>query len=63
MVFLSLPWSLELFEQTVGRLHRSGQRKDVWVYIMLTEKTIDEKIWAALHDKRSVSEIALEALK
>ena len=63
MVFLSLPWSLELFEQTVGRLHRSGQRHDVWVYVMLTEKTVDEKIWAALHDKRSVSDIALEALK
>jgi SNF2 family DNA or RNA helicase len=63
MVFLSLPWSLELFEQTVGRLHRSGQRHDVWVYIMLTEKTVDEKIWAALHGKRSVSDIALEALK
>ena len=63
MVFLSLPWSLELFEQTVGRLHRSGQRHDVWVYILMTEKTVDEKIWGALHDKRSVSDIALEALK
>lgn len=63
MVFLSLPWSLELFEQTVGRLHRSGQRRDVWVYVMLTEKTVDEKIWGALHDKRTVSDIALEALK
>jgi SNF2 family DNA or RNA helicase len=63
MVFLSLPWSLELFEQTVGRLHRSGQRHDVWVYVLMTEKTIDEKVWGALHDKRSVSDIALEALK
>jgi SNF2 family DNA or RNA helicase len=63
MVFLSLPWSLELFEQTVGRLHRSGQRHDVWVYVLMTEKTVDEKIWGALHDKRSVSDIALEALK
>jgi SNF2 family DNA or RNA helicase len=63
MVFLSLPWSLELFEQTVGRLHRSGQQHDVWVYILMTEKTIDEKIWAALHTKQAVSEIALEALK
>jgi len=63
MVFLSLPWSLELYEQTVGRLHRSGQRHDVWVYVMLTEKTIDERIWAALHDKRAVSDIALEELK
>jgi SNF2 family DNA or RNA helicase len=63
MVFLSLPWSLELYEQTVGRLHRSGQTKDVWVYVMLTEKSIDERIWAALHDKRAVSDIALEELK
>ncbi len=63
MVFLSLPWSLELFEQTVGRLHRSGQQHDVWVYVMLTNKTVDEKIWGALHDKRAVSDIAMEALK
>jgi SNF2 family DNA or RNA helicase len=63
MVFLSLPWSLELYEQTVGRLHRSGQVRDVWVYILLAEKTVDEKIWAALHDKRAISDIAMEALK
>jgi SNF2 family DNA or RNA helicase len=63
MVFLSLPWSLELFEQTVGRLHRSGQRHDVWVYVLLTERTMDEKIYAALHDKRSLSNLAMEELK
>lgn len=63
IVFLSLPWSLELYEQTIGRLHRSGQKNDVWVYIMITNKTIDEKIWAALHDKRAISDIALQELK
>jgi len=63
MVFLSLPWSLELYEQAVGRLHRSGQTRDVWVYVMLTEKTIDERIWAALHDKRAVSDTAIGELK
>jgi len=63
IAFLSLPWSLELYEQTVGRLHRSGQRHDVWCYVLLTNKTIDEKIWAALHDKRALSDIALEELK
>ena len=63
MVFVSLPWSLELYEQTVGRLHRSGQTHAVWVYVMLTEKTIDERIWASLHDKRAVSDIAMEELK
>ena len=62
MVFLSLPWSLELYEQTVGRLHRSGQAHVVWVYVMMTNKTVDEKIWAALHDKRAISDIAMEEL-
>jgi hypothetical protein len=63
LVFLSLPWSLELYEQVVGRLHRSGQERDVWVYVLLTNKTIDERIWAALADKRAISDIALEELK
>jgi len=54
---------LELYEQTVGRLHRSGQRHDVWCYRMTTKGTVDEKIARALQDKRSVSDIAMEALK
>ena len=63
IVWLSLPWSLELFEQANGRLHRSGQRHDVWCYVMIANKTVDEKIWAALHDKRALSDIAMESLK
>ena len=63
IIFLSMPWSLELFEQTVGRLHRSGQTKDVWCYLLICNKTIDERIWGALQDKRAISDIALEELK
>lgn len=63
LVFISLPWSLELYEQTIGRLHRSGQQHEVWCYILLTNKTIDERIWAALADKRAISDIAIEELK
>jgi SNF2 family DNA or RNA helicase len=63
VVFLSLPWSLELYEQTLGRLHRSGQKNPVWCYVFLTDGTVDHKIWTALHDKLSLSQIALEALK
>lgn len=63
IVFVSLPWSLELFEQTVGRLHRSGQTREVWCYVLISNKTIDERIWTALHDKRGLAELALEELK
>lgn len=62
IVFVSVPWSLELFEQTVGRLHRSGQKHPVWCYVMMTENTIDERIWQSLHDKRSLSQLAAEEL-
>jgi len=63
IVFVSLPWSLELFEQTIGRLHRSGQTKPVWCYALLSNKTIDWTIWERLRDKRDLSDIALEELK
>ncbi len=63
VVFLSVPWSLELYEQTIGRLHRSGQPNPVWIYVLLTKGTIDERIWASLHDKKSLSELAIEELK
>ena len=62
MVFVSLPWSLTDFEQAVGRLHRSGQTQDVWVYLLIAEKTIDEKIIAALHNKKSIADIAMKEL-
>lgn len=63
IVFLSLPWSLELYEQTVGRLHRGGQTKPVWCYVILCKETIDGRIWGALHNKRAVSDLALEELR
>lgn len=62
IIFLSLPWSLELFEQTVGRLHRSGQTRDVWCYVIMCNKTIDQRIFDALKDKKSLSELALAEL-
>jgi SNF2 family DNA or RNA helicase len=63
MVWMSLPWSLELYEQAVGRLHRGGQERDVWNYVLQTKGTIDETIFKALRDKRELAALALEALK
>jgi SNF2 family DNA or RNA helicase len=63
MVLMSIPWSLELYEQVVGRLHRGGQTAPVWVYVLLCNKTIDERIWAGLYDKRAISDMALDELK
>jgi len=62
MVFLTLPWSLELFEQAVGRLHRGGQKQAVWCYVLLTEGTIDERVWGALKEKSDLSTLQKKIL-
>jgi len=63
MVFLTLPWSFTDYEQVIGRLHRSGQEREVWVYLLITNNTIDDKILTALRDKRALSEVAMEELR
>jgi len=63
LVFLSLPWSPELYEQTIGRLHRSGQKSAVQVYVFRTAGTVELQQLQGQRDKRSLSEMAMEALK
>ena len=63
MVFITLPWSLELYEQAIGRLHRSGQTQPVWVYVLLTKGTVDERVFQGLTDKKDMTALALEVLR
>lgn len=60
VVWLTLPWSLELYEQLNARVHRSGQKHPVWVYILCAEGTIDERILGALADKKTIKEFIME---
>jgi SNF2 family DNA or RNA helicase len=63
MIWLSLPWSLELYEQTIGRLHRSGQKHAVQVYVLQTAGTVEVRQMEVLNGKRTLSELAQEELK
>lgn len=63
VVFISMPWSQELFEQVIGRLHRSGQTKAVWCYLLLTEKSIDFRVLDVVNGKADLSNIAIAELK
>ena len=64
IVWFGLPWSLEGYEQTIGRLHRTGQRAGtVWNHIIATDETIDHMIASALARKRNVKEAAIDYLK
>ena len=64
LVWFSLTWSLELYQQTNARLWRQGQKeKTVVVQHLLTKDTIDEKVYKALQGKARVQEALIEAVK
>lgn len=64
IVWYSLPWSLELYQQMNKRLHRSGQKAScVMSYLITVENTVDQKIYAALTRKASAQKDLLVALK
>lgn len=62
VVWFSLPWSLELYQQANARLHRQGQQHPVVVHHLIAEGTIDERVMRVLADKEAGQEALLRAV-
>ena len=58
VVWFSLPVSQEVYDQSVARLWRSGQKRGVMVHRIISEGSIDKQI-AGLLDKKSLSQTTL----
>ena len=63
LVWFGLTWSLELYQQTVARLWRQGQKETVSVIHILAAKTIDEQIMHALETKDHTQRALINAVK
>lgn len=64
IIWFTMPWSLELYQQTNARLWRQGQRAESVVIQHLTAAgTIDEDIMLALTSKDLVQSKMMEAVK
>ncbi len=64
LIWYGLTWSLELYQQTNARLWRQGQTAEtVVLHHIVTEKTIDERIMAALRKKEKTQDTLIEAVK
>ncbi|WP_243386356.1 DEAD/DEAH box helicase [Bacillus kexueae] len=46
-----LPWNPMRLEQRIGRIHRLGQEKDVFIYNLATKNTVEEHILKLLIEK------------
>ena len=64
MIWYSLPWSLDQYQQTCARLWRQGQKENtVVIQHIITEGTIDEKIMAVLQRKNKTQNALIDAVK
>lgn len=64
LIWFGITWSLELYQQTIGRLYRQGQNsKTVTVIHLVTQGTIDERILKALSDKDTTQSALIDAVK
>ena len=63
VIWYSLPWSLELYQQANKRLHRSGQKHTVSIIHLLTKDTVDEDIYKSLQNKTLTQDTLLNMCK
>lgn len=63
IVWFSLTWSLELYQQTNARLWRQGQKETVVIHHLVTKGTIDENVMVALAKKDTGQAALLRAVK
>ena len=63
LVWFSLTWSLELYQQTNARLWRQGQKETVVIHHLVAKDTIDEDVMSALEKKETGQAALLRAVK
>lgn len=63
IVWFSLTWSLELYQQLNARLYRQGQKHTVIIEHLVTEGTVDEDILRAIGKKDTTQNAMIEAVK
>lgn len=63
VIWYTLTWSLELYQQANARLHRQGQERPVIVHRLLVQGGVDQDVAAALEGKDATQAALIEALK
>ena len=63
LIWYSLVWSLEMYQQTNARLWRQGQKEVVTIHHILTRNTVDNEVLKALERKDDTQESLIRAVK
>ncbi len=60
VINVDLPWNPALLEQRIARAHRMGQKRNVQVYLLVTEATIEDNLLATLSAKHELAAAVLD---
>lgn len=63
VVWFGLTWNLEYYEQANARLYRQGQEKTTVIHHLLTENSIDQRVYDALKNKKLNQSELMRAVK
>ena len=63
LIWYSMIWSLEMYQQTNHRLDRQGQKEVVSIHHIITKGTVDEEVMRALDEKDVTQEKLIAAVK
>ena len=62
-IYYSLGFSLGDYDQSLARIHRPGQQREVTYYHLIAKDTVDEQVYAALDARRDVVTSIMEGRK
>lgn len=63
LVWFSLTWSFEAYQQLAGRLRRDGQVRPVIVHHLVARNTVDERMMRVLAGHSTVQQELLDATR
>ncbi len=59
LINFDLPWNPMRIEQRVGRIHRIGQTREVFIFNLCTAGSLEERLLKLLHDKIRMFELVV----
>lgn len=63
LIWYTIPWSLEEYEQTNARIYRQGQSNHVFIHHLLTKHTGDPRMLSVVQDKDASQTDLLKAIE
>ena len=63
IIWFGLTWSLEYYQQTIGRVHRQGQKNSTRIVHIVAKDTMDERVLQVLQGKASLQQALIESMK